>query len=155
MKFATLFALVAVAAAEGDAAGGDKGKKEEPKKEEPANPCVPKTYKMYTDEKCTKADTAFDDAALKGVMDASKKLKSGECVEATKTKVTCEGGVKTELFKDDKCKTLDEEKMKTVTAEVKYGACTKVGEGKFVLATGAKALMASAAVALAFVGSQF
>lgn len=110
---------------------------------------------MYTDKDCTKADTSFDEAALKGVTDAFGKVKSGECVTASKTKVTCAGGIKTEIFKEDTCKTLDEEAMKKVAAEVKFGTCTDVGGGKWVMATGAKALMASAAVALAFVGSQF
>ena len=150
MKYATLFALVAVAAAEGETKTDTKTDT----KTAEANPCAIKTYKVYTDAKCTKADTEWDATKEKTFVDAAAKVKAG-CDETSMTKITCAGGVKTELFTDAKCKTLDTEKMKKVKAEVKFGTCTDLTGGKWAMATGAKALMASAAVALAFVGSQF
>tara|TARA_B100000424_G_scaffold200461_1_gene157605 strand:+ start:179 stop:601 length:423 start_codon:yes stop_codon:yes gene_type:complete len=132
-------ALIATAAAE------DAPKKEAPK-------CELKTFKLYTDKGCTKEDTATAAADQKTIKTA---LTAGlGCKDDGKVKVTCDGtGITTQTYKEAKCAG-DADGDATV---LKWGACTETAKdsGKWVKVTGAKALMASATIALAFVGSQF
>lgn len=145
MKYAVVALLLATAAAE------DKPKKEDP----PAAPaaCTITKLEVFTDDKCTKApETALDKAALKAVSDGLTAA-AGKC--AGKVKTVCDGtGISATAYKEDECKgEVDADATKALTP-LKWGECTKAGD-KYVKATGAKALMASAAVALAFIGSQF
>ena len=68
--------------------------------------------------------------------------------------MTCDTtSAKTTAYKEAKCKAGTEDTAKS--AEVKWTECSKLTDTLFVKATGAKALLAGAAAALAFVGSQF
>ena len=108
--------------------------------------------KTYSDDKCTKDEKALDAAALKAMNGKMTK----ECVKVgdTSVQLACDAAsMKTTAYKDDKCTAA--EANKDLSTEVKWTVCSKLGEGQFVKATGAKALLAGAAAALAFVGSQF
>lgn len=137
MKYAAVALLLATAAAEDTPAA-----------------CTLTKFEVFKDDKCTKAETELKGDALKTFKEGLTKPADGKCVKDTKTKVVCDGtGITTSIYKADDCKELDEEAMKTAQA-IKWDVCSKAGD-KYVKATGAKALIASAAVALAFVGSQF
>lgn len=148
MKYAVVALLLATAAAE------DKPKKEDPKKETPAPAaCTLSKLEVFTDVKCTKApETALTDDETKALK-KSLTENAGKCTSGVK--VVCDGtGITSTKYKKDDCTgDVDADATKDLVP-LKWGECSKAGD-KYVKATGAKALMASAAVALAFIGSQF
>ena len=122
--------------------------------------CGAKTLKLYKDKDCKKAvlpETTEDEkTAAKTASDAAVKAFDDNYGCKGKAKITCDtSGIKTELFAEDKCKgEVDAAKSGTLV----WGKCTQApgSTDKWVMVTaGAKALMASATIALAFVGSQF
>merc|ERR1719329_868991 len=158
MKYTVALALFATVAAYDNVilADGDD-KKDDNKKEEkkPAAYCALTSWKMYSDKDCTKDEVVLDAAKLKALNEKSAVTK--DCVKSgddPSLKVTCDAASKkTTVYKDDKCTAGQEDKA--TSTEVKWTECSKLADGQFVKATGAKALLAGAAAALAFVGSQF
>ena len=148
MKYTlAIAALIATAAAEGE-------KTPEKKKETPAAPaCALTKFALYKEKDCkTELKLEGDD---KAAADAFKKVVAENlgCKDDKKVKLTCDGtGITTETFEKDKCTGTSQ--SKAVSA---WDKCTETvkGSGYWVKVTGAKALMASATIALAFVGSQF
>ena len=137
---------LAVAALIATAAAADEKKKDE-KKDDKAATCPLTKFELFEDDKCEKLvkETAK--------VDAQKKLAKGGCVKTgdTSIKNTCDAkALTTQAYKKADC-TGDTDGKATVT---EWGKCTKVDAG-WIKVTGAKALMASATIALAFVGSQF
>ena len=155
--FATVAAYDNVILADGDdEKKGDEEKKGDDKKkpeEKKADAyCTFTSVKTYTDDKCTKDEKVFDAAALKQFN--AGKTKDCVDVDSGSVKVTCDTtSAKTTAYKEAKCKAGTEDAAKS--AEVKWTECSKLTDSLFVKATGAKALLAGAAAALAFVGSQF
>lgn len=165
MKYTVALALFATVAAydnvilgdEENKGGDEKGeesktpeKKTEEKKAAPF--CAFASYKTYSDAKCTKDETVLDAAKLKALNDAQSK----DCVDGDSgsVKLTCDTtSAKTTTYKEAKCKAGTEDAAKAV--DIKWTECSKLTDSLFVKATGAKALLAGAAAALAFVGSQF
>lgn len=129
----------------------DTTKKDTTKKDTTAAAkCALTKFEIFSDDKCTKADDTVKADDLKGA------FKEAACADAAgkSAKTTCDGtGISTQKYKKVGCK--DADKDGDATFVLKWGECTKTTTGKWVKVTGAKALMASAAVALAFVGSQF
>jgi len=144
MKYAIVALLLATAAAEDKPAKDPK-----PAAETPAT-CAITKLEVFTDKDCKKApETALTADELKALKETMTKA-AGKCVKETMSKVVCnKDGITTSIYKKDDC-TGDVDKE----TAVKWGKCSEAG-GKYVMATGAKALIASAAIALAFVGSQF
>lgn len=161
MKYTVALALFATVAAydninlADDPPKDDKKKDDTKKDEKKAAPyCAMSSVKKYSDDKCTKDEKPFSDAELKAFNENSAAAK--ECVATgdASLKVTCDtASFKTTVYKDDKCTAGKEDKATSV--EVKWTECSKLADGQFVKATGAKALLVGAAAALAFVGSQF
>lgn len=143
MKFA-IAALIATTAAAADAKAA-------------APACEIKTLKYYKEKGCKTEDKAATAEQLK-TMNTATAATLG-CKDKGKVKITCDAtGISAQTFKEDECKgaVVDDDAAKATAkaALTKWGECTERG-GKFFKVTGAKALMASTAVALAFVGSQF
>lgn len=164
MKYTVALALFATVAAYDNVilADGDDEKKEDDEKKgddkkkteekTPAAFCTFTSVKTYSDAKCTKDEKALDAAALKKFNEGKTK----DCVDGDSGSVqlTCDTtSAKTTTYKEAKCKAGTEDATKSV--EVKWTECSKLTDSLFVKATGAKALLAGAAAALAFVGSQF
>lgn len=133
---------LAVAALLATAAAEDK-KPEAPK-------CTIGSFKMYTDKDCKTEDKTTKEADQTKV-----KTKLTAAVGCTgKVKVTCDGtGITTQTYKEDECKG-DADGKATV---MKWGDCTQAAGSttQWIKVSGAKAVMAGASIALAFVGSQF
>jgi len=129
----------------------DDGKKDDGKKDDAAA-CKVAKFEFFSDKACSADKTVKEDAdaakTAKTAWEDSAKAADGKC--NAKTTVVCDGtGITTSKFSDDDCKTADGE-----PTVMKWGECTQVTENAlYVKMTGAKALMATAAAALAFVGS--
>ena len=127
---------------------------EDTPKTTPTKPkCEVVTWEVYTDVKCEKKD-----GTQPKLEDIAKLYADDKLVCTDKTKLSCDAtAIKTEVFKKTKCEEADTEAAGN--SVITWGKCSKQGD-KYIKATtskaaGAKALMASAAIALAFVGSQF
>ena len=131
----------------------DDTKKDDTKKDDTKKDDTPKckvALKFYSDAGCKKdaAADAGNDAAAKKASDLVGKA----CADNKVTTCTDEGVVTT-TYKDDKCKTKVD---KDAEVTVKWSECKEITKDKlYHKMTGAKALMAGAAAALAFVSSQF
>ena len=109
--------------------------------------CEITSMELYKAAGCTeKAETQLTAKELTA-------MKPMQCVTvaSASTKWTCTAkALKSELFATSAtC-----EGTATTTVEYEWGKCVSLG-GKWVKISGAKTLMASATIALAFVGSQF
>merc|ERR1719443_28236 len=120
--------------------------------------CKLGSFEIYKDEKCKEIKAKATAEELKTMNKYI--LDAAACKD--KIKQTCDAkGMSATLYKEDDCKTKDDKpsdemKKKLKAANLEWGACGKFGPGGlYVKLSGAKALMASTAAALAFVGSQF
>lgn len=120
--------------------------------------CKIGSFEIYKDKECKEIKAKATADELKTMNSAVAEAAS--CNKAGKFKQTCDAkGLKATAYKDDECKTVNDKpddttKKALAAATLEWGKCGSMG-GMYVKLSGAKALMASTAAALAFVGSQF
>ena len=151
MKYSlVIMALVATAAAKDGDADANKNKD----KTTEAPKCALTKFEVFKKEGCAAADLNAEvkEAALTTLKAG---FKASACAAAGDkwTQTTCDAkGISTQKYSEEGCKAGKEDGDATTVIE--WGKCTAAGDS-WVKVSGAKAVMASAAVALAFVGSQF
>ena len=175
MKFFIAAAAVAVVLAKDDAKKDDKKGEKKDDKAETKDTCLT-GMKMaaFTDDKCTKAKVddkkkaevvEIKDAQLKALNSkcnavdaADQAMMPGSIKDAKSMSSTCDSkALNIKMYPEDECK------GKATAVELGWGDCKEVKakdkDGKAVsyyyTLTGATALQAGAAIALAYVGAQF